>query len=296
MRIVQGMLPGAHGAPIDDSKGLPHVRVPVLTYHSNNIAGNDYTGNDHVAFAADLRLLDDLGLRIVPLQRVVDRLLGRHDDDLAGCIALTCDDGTDFDYVDIDHPVDGPQRSLFNCLRDFQAVRGEDAQPDLHLTSFVIADPAARAQMDRACIAGRDWMRDTWWSEAAASGLMALENHSWDHNHPCLPSPGPHGLQRGDFLAVGNDAQAEFEIAQAQEFLQARVGRRPRLFCYPFGHISAFLHDDWLPRRGADIGLDAAFGDGATPVTIASDRWNLPRYICGWHWKTPDDLRAILRL
>ena len=44
--------------------------------------------------------------------------------------------------------------------------------------------------------------------------------------------------------------------------------QRPRLFCYPFGHISEFLHDDWLPRRGPQIGLDAAFGDGATPVTL----------------------------
>ena len=35
-------------------------------------------------------------------------------------------------------------------------------------------------------------------------------------------------------------------------------------------------------------------GDGATPVTLQSDRWNLPRYICGWHWKSPETLRTIL--
>jgi hypothetical protein len=54
------------------------------------------------------------------------------------------------------------------------------------------------------------------------------------------------------------------------------------------------LYKEWLPERGPQVGLDAAFGDGATPVTPASDRWNLPRYICGWHWKKPDELRAIL--
>jgi len=69
---------------------------------------------------------------------------------------------------------------------------------------------------------------------------------------------------------------------------------RPRIFCYPFGHVGEFIHDDWLPRRGPAIGLDAAVGDGAVPVTEESDRWNLPRYVCGWHWKTPDELSAIL--
>ena len=40
--------------------------------------------------------------------------------------------------------------------------------------------------------------------------------------------------------------------------------------------------------------MRAAFGDGATPITLDSDRWNLPRYICGHHWKSADELRAIL--
>ena len=31
------------------------MRVPILTYHSNNVSGNDYASNDHVALAADLR-------------------------------------------------------------------------------------------------------------------------------------------------------------------------------------------------------------------------------------------------
>ena len=271
------------------------MRVPILTYHSNNVVGNDYTGNDHVAFAADLLLIDALGLRVVPLQRVVDRVVGRHDDDLHGCVALTCDDGTDLDWRDVDWPGHGMQRSFANILRDFRDVRGIDAQPDLHLTSFLIADPDARARMDRECIFGQDWMREDWWRPAEASGLLGFGNHSWDHNHPCLPSPGPHGLVRGEFLAVADDDKAEFEIARAQDYLAARLAFPPRVFCYPFGHIPPFLHDDWLPRRGVQIGLDAAVGDGAQPVTMDSDRWNLPRYICGWHWKSPDELRAILR-
>src|SRR5262249_25324690 len=221
-------------------------------------------------------------------------LLGRHGDALERCIALTCDDGTDLDWRDTEWPGFGVQRSLFNCLQDFRNERGMAAQPELHLTGFLIADPEARARMDRECLYSRGWMGEDWWRAAQDTGLMSLENHSWDHNHPCLPSPGPHGLARGEFHAVASEAQAEFEIAQAQEYIAVRTGHRPRVFCYPFGHVNAFLHDDWLPRRGPPIGLDAAVGDGAQPVTMHSDRWNLPRYICGWHWKTPDELRAIL--
>lgn len=271
------------------------MRVPILTYHGVNIAGNDYATNDHVAFAADLDAIHALGLRIVPVAWVVDAMLGRATRDLARCVALTCDDGSNFDYHDLDHPQHGRQKSFYNALLDFRARHGAHAQPDLHLTSFVIAEPAARDAMDRLCLVGRDWMREDWWRAAQASGLVAIENHSWDHNHPCLASPGPAGLVRGDFHDVGDEAKAEFEIAQAQDYIASRIERRPSLFCYPFGHVNDYLRADWLPRRGATLGLDAAFGDGATPATVDTDRWNVPRYICGWHWKSPEGLAQILR-
>ena len=162
------------------------MRVPVLAYHAVNIAGTDYASNDLVAFAADLRLIDDLGLRIVPLQWVAEQVTGAASRNLDRCVALTCDDGSAFDFHDLVHPVHGPQRSLYHCLLDFIAERGDDAQPDLHLTSFVIASPEARERMDQVCLAGLGWMDEDWWRKASGSGLMAIENHSWDHNHPCL--------------------------------------------------------------------------------------------------------------
>lgn len=271
------------------------MQVPILTYHGVNIAGNDYAGNDHVAFAADLELIHAQGLRIVPAQWVADQLLGRVRRDLRRCVALTCDDGSNFDYDDLDHPEHGPQLSFYNALRAFRERHGERAQPDLHLTAFVIADPLARERMDRQCLVGRDWMQSRWWRAAQDSGLLAIENHSWDHNHPCLASPGPHGLVRGDFHAVATAAQAEFEIARSQQFLATQLApHQPRLFCYPFGHVNDFLNRDWLPRHGSAAGLDAAFGDGAAAATPQSDRWNIPRFVCGWHWRSPDGLREIL--
>ena len=271
------------------------MRIPVLTYHAVNISGNEYASNDLLAFAADLRVIDDLGLRVVPLQWVVEQLLGEATRDLSDCVAMTCDDGSDFDFRDLDHPAHGPQRSLLGCMRDFIDERGADAQPNLHLTSFVIASPRARNDMDRVCLADKGWMGDAWWFAAQQSGLIAIENHSWDHNHTAVTAPDINGMPRGSFLDVNNYARASSEIAAATRFINERISpSRTRLFCYPFSHVSAYLHDDYLPNFQAEHGMVAAMGDGAQPVTMSSDRWNLPRYICGWHWKSPEALRSIL--
>lgn len=272
------------------------MRVPVLAYHAVNIAGNDYASNDHVAFAADLSLIDDLGLRIVPLHWVVEQVTGAAERNLDGCVALTCDDGSAFDFHDLAHPLYGLQRSLYHCMRDFIAERGADAQPHLHLTSFVIAAPEAREQMDQDCLCGLGWMSDDWWRAAGDSGLMAIENHSWDHNHPVMPSPGVDDMPRGSFLDVNNHVRAEAEIAAATRYIDARIApRHTSIFCYPFSHVSDYLHCEYLPQFGQSHGMIAAMGDGAMPVTSDSDRWNLPRYICGWHWKSPESLREILQ-
>jgi hypothetical protein len=270
-------------------------RVPVLTYHAVNIAGNDYANNDHVAFAADLRLIDDLGLRIVPLHWVVDQILGTANRDLFRCVALSCDDGSHFDYHDLEHPTHGPQRSLFNLMGDFAHERGTAAQPDLHLTSFVIASPEAREHIDRQCLIGCGWMSDAWWKPALQSGRVAIENHSFDHNHAAIPLPGIGGMQRGSFLPVDTRERADAEIAQAARAIDAVIEpARTTLFCYPFGHVNDYLRTDYLPQQQVTHGMRAAFGDGAVPVARDSDRWNLPRYVCGWHWRSPEQLRAIL--
>jgi len=271
------------------------MRVPVLTYHAVNIHGNDYANNDHVAFAADLRVIDDLGLRIVPLQWAVDRLLGNAERALEGCVALTCDDGSDFDFFDLQHPTHGPQRSLYNCMLDFCEERGAAAQPDLHLTCFVIASAQARDYLDRNCLVGRGWMSERWWRPAQETGRVAIENHSWDHNHSEIPLPGIDGMQRGSFHCVDNRARADAEIIAARDAIDAVVApHRTSLFCYPYGHVNEYLRAEYFPNYVQAHGMQAAFGDGATPITLDSDRWNLPRYICGHHWKSPDELRAIL--
>lgn len=271
------------------------MRVPVLAYHAVNIAGNDYAANDHVAFAADLELIHRLGLSIVPAERLVDAL----DGDGAGlerAVVLTCDDGSDFDYHDLDHPEHGPQRSFHNTLTDFCYAHGFDAQPGLNLTAFVIASPAARAVIDRKCLVGRGWISEAWWRPAAQSTRITLGNHSFDHNHSVLDAPGPDGMPRGSFTVVDNAARADAEIAAAARYIDSRIAPfRTRLFCYPYSQTNDWLRLEYFPGHVAEHGMTAAFGGDPEPVTRASDRWNLPRYICGHHWRSPGALEKILR-
>ncbi len=52
------------------------MKAAILTYHSQNIAGNDTSNNDHKALAADLQALHDAGCRFVSIRSLVDSLFG----------------------------------------------------------------------------------------------------------------------------------------------------------------------------------------------------------------------------
>lgn len=255
------------------------MRVPILTYHAMNIGGNDYADNDHVALASDLATIARMGRRVVPLARVVAALLG-DDVDLNGAVALSFDDGSWFDWYDIEHPTCGMQRGFAALLREANAVA----------TSFVIASPAARVELDRSCMVGRGWWGDEWWHDAIVEGRIAIESHSWDHAHDSL------GLS-GRFDSVDSYASADAEIRQAADYIDARCApHRASLLAYPYGQRSEYLEREYLPRHAHEHRVRAAFTTEPAPVTRASNRWALPRYVCGHHWKSPDELERLLHL
>jgi peptidoglycan/xylan/chitin deacetylase (PgdA/CDA1 family) len=270
------------------------MRIPILTYHAANVAGNTYADNDHVALAADLRLIDDLGWRIVPLDAVVDRLEGAFEDVDRRCLALTFDDGTDFDVRSIDHPLHGEQPGFLPILERFRIFAG-DRQPHLHATSFVIASPAAREAIDHQCLVGGDMMRENWWKPACDSGLIGIGNHSWDHNHEVAPEAAPDGLPRGRFHAVDNDIRATWQIARAQRYIEERISpHAARHFGYPYGDVNAFLRDQWLPANGPALGLRAAWSTEGHAARRGDNCWALPRFVCGHHWRSPAQLEDLL--
>ena len=270
-------------------------RIPVLTYHSMNIAGNDYLGNDHVAFAADLRLVTRRGFRVAPLHEVVSawtRDRGAYEGERV--VALSCDDGPDFDFHDLPHPVAGVQRSMLNLIADF-AREQPGAQPALHLTAFVIASPEARRILDQTCMIGKGWWNDDWWPAAVAGGRLGIANHSWDHNHPSLPGELLPGIARGSFARIDTLSAADAEIRRAAEFIARHApGPSNALFAYPNGESNDYLVREYFPRHAGELGIDAAFTITPGYIDRGSDPWRLPRFTCGDDWRSPEDLDRIL--
>jgi peptidoglycan/xylan/chitin deacetylase (PgdA/CDA1 family) len=283
------------------------VKAVVLTYHSHHVLAPNYAENDHLALPVDLATITAAGWRIVPLGRIVDALEAARGDAHGGdtvpelpLVALTFDDGPAWDLDDFVHPMLGFQRGFAGAMRDFAASAAGWRQPELVATSFVIASPEARriaeSTFDRQytfLVPGA--LDDAWWSRALDSGLLEIANHSWDHLHPALPRVAHSADARGDFTRVQSDADADAQIVAAARFLDERTGGRAApWFAYPFGHWNEFLVADYLPRHRAGTKVRAAFTTEPRAVCRDDDVFRIPRYVCGQHWKHPDELAAIL--
>ena len=265
-------------------------RVAVLTYHAMNISGDSHASNDHVALAEDLDRLSRDNIRVRPLSDVIDALLGDRLDRIAGSVAITFDDGSDFDFLDLPHPTWGPQRGMAGIIGDTIDATGHDT---IEATSFVVVSPDARVALDRTCMIGAGWWNDDWWQVAEAGGRLRVESHSWDHNHSALMQRVS-AAEAGTFDIV-DSADADREIRDANAYLCARRGRsEPVLFAYPYGEANEFLSREYFPRGRFAHGVRAAFTTAGRPVERTTDRWLVPRYVCGWHWKSSDDLRRLL--
>ena len=283
------------------------MKAILLGYHAHHVVGADYARNDHVALPADLELITEAGWRIVPLVDLI-AALGRGDGKPPGAhdesgneklIGLTFDDGPVYDAQDFVHPAYGPQRSFLNALRDFRDRHGASAQPGMHATSFVIASPVARAAMESSFDSDYTWLEagalsEDWWGAATDTGLIGIANHSWDHLHPALATVAHSAQARGDFRRVETWADADAQILRAQSYIAERTGGRAEpVFAYPFGHYNAFLAERYFPAR-TRYGFVGAVTADPGPVDPAAGPWRLARYGCGHHWRSPDELAAIL--
>ncbi|MDX1555099.1 MAG: polysaccharide deacetylase family protein [Xanthomonadales bacterium] len=269
--------------------------IPVLTYHSVNVIRNIYAENDHIALASDLRTLTSLGWQVRPLRDVAAWCASN--DVLPGAsrvVGLSCDDGSWFDFYDLDHPTCGMQRSFLNILEDFRSECG-DEQPNLHMTSFVIASPQARDELDRKGLIGKGWWGDEWWVEAESSGLMEIACHSWDHVHPDLDRVVQRNQEKGNFNRVNSFEDCDAQVRRAGDYIAGRLGgKRPTLYAYPWGQASAYIRDEYLPNHCERHGFEAAFTTDPKPVEKSDSRWTLPRYVFGRDWRSPQELEQLL--
>ncbi len=279
------------------------MHVAVLTYHAMNIDGDGYDDNDHVALASDLDYLVERGFLFLPAIRLVEILRsGKVPRALRGkaAVTLTCDDGSDYDFRDLEHERQGRQKGFHTLLeeRDPGSNRWNPWASPLRrpqMTSFVVASPEARSILDRKCMTGRSRWQDDWWGEALASGLMHLGNHSWDHLNEALPRVAHSRQTKGDFFAVDNPEDADRQILRAREYIRERAPNpADRLFAYPYGHVSPFLADEYFPADEQEHGILGAFSTEPAYVTPATDPYRIPRFVCGCHWHDPAGFRAIV--
>ena len=274
------------------------AKVAILTYHPIHIVENDYRGNDLIALENDLESLERRGVRVRSLDQIFTppgsaQLIATDEP----AVAITFDDGSVFDFVDHDHPTCGPQRSAGTRLREqsrrLRALSG--AAPKA--TTFVIASPEVRTELDRVDYFAGGYWKDDWWKAAVDSGILAVESHSWDHNHPSIARSAQRDNVRGTFRNIETEAECEAEVAQSLQYIEQRAGVRPRFFAYPWGEASPYLAGEYLPTRGVQLGLWAAFSgvpQACGYATQASDRWLVPRFVCGHDWRSPRDFDALL--
>lgn len=259
------------------------------------IDGNDYLSNDLCALASDLAHLTASGFKVMPLRLIIDAWLDNRATELDGkLVALTSDNGADFDYLDLQHPTVGQQRSVANILRDF-ATANPGKQDALNVTSFVVASPEARAILDRTCMVGKGWWTDAWWPDAVRTGLIHIASHSWDHNHETLPPSFVHTARRGTFLTVDTKELADHEVRTAANYLKQHVDNPGAgLFAYPYGESNAYLVHEYFPRYAADLGIRAALTTRQGFLEPGTGRWEIPRFVFGRDWNSATGLEAIL--
>lgn len=268
------------------------MKAAILTYHSQNIAGNETGNNDHVALAADLDALHAAGYQFVSLDTLIDDIYkGVPPASDKPLICLTFDDGCDFDVRSLEFPGQGLQTGFLQIMEDFLKRHGSDSQPGLHATSFVIANPRARKLIDSNSLFGKGHMSDDWWSTANAHPLLDIDNHGWDHNHPDL-EPGLYS--RGGFEVVDTFEHCQQQVVQAAEFIEGKTGRYPPFFAYPYGESSEYIRNEYFPNHRDQHRCRAALGTEPGLISAKSNRWDLPRLVCGRDWTDPKELLTIL--
>lgn len=270
-------------------------RVLVLCYHSWTMSTAEYQGNDHVALEADLDYLARRGYSVLPLPMLVELLRGeRPTSELVGrkLVGLSFDDGRDHDYRDLPG-VDGALVPSMHTVLERACIEVLGDGP--MAVSFVLASAEARRVLDVTCGAGRGEWEDDWWAPAAAGHVLGIGNHGWDHVHDTLETVRQRDNLKGSFLHVNTFEDAEAQIAEAQVEIDCLCdGRALPLFAYPYGHVPPYVRDEYFPQHADRVGVRAAFGTGGTSVYPGSPVWDIPRFVCGWHWRTPDEFEALL--
>lgn len=263
----------------------------VLCFHSGN-------PTDYLVLPEVLRWLSAEAYTVLPLHTMATALIA---DDLHRLPERVCglsfDDGMNMDFEDVQHPTHGAQPAFATIMRNHMAREiAHGRTHSVHATSFVIASRDAREQIQTHEMLGYPWMSDSWWAPAVASNLFHIGNHSWDHLNANLRAVRQKDNVRGDFTSITTYEDADAQIRAASAAI-ASVSPSPgaSLFAYPYGHRSQYLIEEYLPLFLSEHRTIAAFGCEPSPITNATSRWEIPRFVYGTVWSDLSDLARIAR-
>lgn len=132
-------------------------------------------------------------------------------------------------------------------------------------------------------------------ASAHEGGVLQIANHSWDHTHSSLDVVAQRDQIKGTFMDIDTWDDADRQIRQAEDYIEGILGRpSTRLFAVPYGCSVEYLHREYLPDFVSQHRQRACFETGGEYVTLKSNRWRLPRFTFGEHWKAPEGLARIL--
>lgn len=278
-------------------------RVPVLLYHPQTI-GPDCNADDTdvLALQRDLGLLRDMGFIPTPARYIVEWRLGLRSAATLPThpVVITTDDGHNRNYL-------RTRNQARPCADDLPSVREIAEAFNAHVTMFVIASPSMRAVLSPG-----GYYSDAWWCDAERHPLIAIQNHTADHEHavqtvrifdPALDARLPvagnaDGRWRGENnpLRWASYTSADIAIARAGAYISSKTGFFPDLLAHPFGMVSPYIESVYLPTFPQEHQIAAAFCTEQPErfVTRTSPIYCLPRLTRGYSWLTGGDLESLL--
>lgn len=200
---------------------------------------------------------------------------------------LTFDDCPHWDYHQYSDNIVGDVKSFHQIIKESGLFKAHKVSA----MSFAIVSESVRTELDRTCIASRGDWSSNWWESAIDEGFIQIGNHSLDHLHPTLNTVYQSNNIKGDFhqIKTYDDANTQIRVSN-EELLKLTNNKSSPYFAYPYGHVSDYLKSDYFPYYQHEHQLKAAFSTAGIPATKDSNIWDIPRMVCGEHWKSTDEL------
>jgi peptidoglycan/xylan/chitin deacetylase (PgdA/CDA1 family) len=203
--LVLGLLATLAGRALAQSPQQPAaaLSVPVLVYHRFAATAVDSMTVRLATFQAHLDTIERLGGTVLPLDALVDRLLGRRASLPPRAVVLTADDG---------------HRSQFEAMAPLLRHRRWPAT--LFVYPSAISNASYAMQWDQL-------------RELVADGLFTVQSHTfW---HPNLVRDRQH-MAPAAFEAMASD-----QLSRSKSRLERELGRPVSQLAWPFGLTDAGL-------------------------------------------------------